>query len=109
VTLSHKLNRLVTVQYLEAGQDQAGQPVDTWAEFATVWASIEDLTGREFQAAQATQNGTSTRIRIRYREGIEAQMRVVQGAHVYDIQAVLDRDGRKTELQLMCRRGVSNG
>lgn len=109
MTLANRLNRQIVLQFRNHGQDEAGQPAQTWTNLTTVWASIEDLTGREFQAAQATQNGTETRIRIRYRDDIDPNMRVVYGAKIYDIQAVLDRNGRREELQLMCRRGVSNG
>lgn len=89
--------------------DELGQPIESWSEVATVWASVEDLTGREYQAAQSTQNPVQTRIRIRYRAGIQSSMRVLHGTDVYSIQAVLDRDGSKRELQLMCVKGLNNG
>jgi SPP1 family predicted phage head-tail adaptor len=83
--------------------------VTTWTDVATVWASVEDLTGREYQAAQATQNPVQTRIRIRYRAGIVASMRALYGNVIYNIEAVLDRDGGRVELQLMCTKGLNNG
>jgi SPP1 family predicted phage head-tail adaptor len=104
-----KLNCRVTIQSLQAGQDAIGQPVTTWTDVATVWASVEDLTGREYQAAQATQNPVQTRIRIRYRAGIVASMRALYGNVIYNIEAVLDRDGGRVELQLMCTKGLNNG
>lgn len=104
-----KLRHAVTIQVPPVGQDEIGQPNTVWTNVATVWASVEDLTGREYQAAQATQNPVQTRIRIRYRAGIVASMRVLHGTTIYNIEAVLDRDGRRVELQLMCSKGLSNG
>lgn len=104
-----RLDRRIVLQTPATTQNAIGEMVPTWSAVATTWAAIEDLTGREYQAAQAVQNGTETRIRIRWRAGVVPAMRVVAGDVIYDIQAVLDRDGSKTELQLMCRRGVSNG
>lgn len=104
-----RLNQQIVIQSPTTTQNAIGEPVTTWVEVATVWAAIEDMTGREFQAAQAAQNGVETRIRVRWRDGLTPTMRALAGGRIYDIQAVLDRDGRKTELQLMCRRGVSNG
>ena len=34
------LNRRVTIQRRVPGQDEAGQPIDTWEDMATVWANI---------------------------------------------------------------------
>lgn len=40
-----KLNRRVTIQRRESGYDEAGQPVDTWADAAEVWADVAGKTG----------------------------------------------------------------
>lgn len=105
---SESLKHRISIQQLTPGQDEIGQPVAVWVEVAAVRASIEDLTGREYQAAQATQNPVQTRIRIRYRDGITPAMRALYGATVYNIEAVLDRDGGRKELQLMCTTVVAS-
>lgn len=102
-----RLNARVTIQQRNAGQDSYGQPVNTWADVATVWANVTDIKGREFLAAQASQSAVTTKILIRDLDGVDAAMRVVHGVDVYNIVAVLrhDDDG----LLLMCERGVNNG
>ncbi len=101
------LDRRVTVQQHATTQDAYGQPTSDWTDVATVWAAIWDMSGREYIAAAATQAAVQTKIIMRYRPGIIAAMRVVHGADVYNIDAVLVQG--KVSLTLMCTRGVNNG
>ena len=100
------LRHRVTIQQYGITRDDFGAEVPDWMPLATVWASVEDLAGKEYFAAQQVNAEVSTRIRIRYRGDIKPQMRVVYGARVLDIQAVLDPEGRRRELQLMCKEAV---
>lgn len=105
-----ELNRRVTIQQLASMQDDHGQPGTAWSTVATLWASIADLSGREYLAADAQQSQAQTKITIRYRSGILPAMRVLHGVDVYNIEAVLRGSGAlKDALLLMCSRGVNNG
>ncbi len=88
-------------------QDANGEMVPGWPTFATVWAEVEDISGREYVVAGSTQNSVTTTMTIRYRAGVIQNMRVMMGAVPYNIEAVLGQD--KKELLLMCSRGVNNG
>jgi len=68
---------------------------------ATVWGAVEPLSGREFVEANQVQADVTMRIRIRYRADIRPEMRVVEGAHIYQIESVLDQRGERKELHLM--------
>jgi len=107
VIKSGNLDKRVTIQSPVTGQNAYGEPLTGWTDVATVWASLTDLSGREFLAAQATQATVTTKVLIRYRAGIVAAMRVVHGADVYNVMAVLKQgdDG----LLLMTERGANNG
>jgi len=83
-------------------RDALGELVPGWTHFATVWAWMEDASGREYVAAGATQDSTLTRIVIDYLPGVVAKMRIVHGADTYNIENVLGQDRRK--LELMCKR-----
>lgn len=62
----------------DAYQDpETGETRQDWVELATVWAAIEPLSAREFIQAQATQSQITARIVIRYRDGLDASMRLV--------------------------------
>lgn len=69
---------------------------------ATVWGAVEPLSGREFLEATQLQADVTFRIRIRYRNDIRPEMRVVEGTHTYHIEAVLDQRGERKEVHLMC-------
>lgn len=85
-----KLRHRITIETLVPVQNTTtGAVVDTWTTFATVWASIEPLSVREFIAAQATQSKVSARITLRHLAGVLPSMRVVHGSTVYNIEGVL--------------------
>jgi SPP1 family predicted phage head-tail adaptor len=107
MTFAVKLDKRVTIQSPSMGQDEYGQPLAGWADVGTVWASIRDVSGRQYVAAQATQNSVQTIITIRYQKEIAPGMRVSHGSDLYDIEAVLNRDDHR--LELMAKRGASNG
>lgn len=106
MSLALQLNKRVTIQERSDGEDAAGQPVDVWSDVATVWASIDAISGREYFASQANQAELQTRIRIRLRDDITPAMRVVHGSTIYNIKAVLPQS---RELHLMCTSGVNGG
>lgn len=98
------LRHRVTIQdSSDPARDTYGAEIDVWADVATVWAVVEPLQGREFFDAQATNAETTTRIRLRYREGIVPEMRVTWGNHIYDILSVIEVGSERRELHLMCR------
>jgi SPP1 family predicted phage head-tail adaptor len=92
-------------------RDSLNKKIGAWTNVlpgdGKMWARITDITGRQFVTAGATQNAVQTEIVIRRRAGVVPSMRVLHGAVVYDIQAVLERD--RQWLVLMCTKGLSNG
>lgn len=101
-----KLRRRASLQRKQVTQDSYGAEIVAWAEFAAVWAGVEAIQGREFWTAQQTEQGEiSTRIRLRFRDDVKTEDRVVVGERTYDVEAVIP-DDRRTELQLMCRELV---
>lgn len=99
----------ITLQVMGPEERDAGnQVIANWVNFVldtpdgTVAAEVRDVSGREFVAASATQNEVLTTITIRYRPGVVPAMRVLHGADVYNIEAVLGQDRRA--LALMCSR-----
>lgn len=85
-----KLRHRVTLQ-AEAPSQNATTGVVThgWTTVATVWASIEPLSAREFVAASAVSSKVVARIVIRYRAGVAPSMRIVHGSRTYNIEGVL--------------------
>ncbi len=100
------LDQRVTLESYTTTQDDWGQPIEGWTTFATVWAAVEPLRGREFIAAQAMTSELSARIRIRYRPGITGTMRVKHGSDTYGIEAVIHVKTGRQEVQLMCKKTI---
>lgn len=110
MSLAARLNKRVLLQVQGPARDAAGEQIDAWTNVIAdgdgkIWAEVRDVSGREFVAAGATQNEVQTTITIRYRAGVQQRMRVLHGADVYGIEAVLGQDQRT--LQLMCSKGAS--
>ncbi|MDP3059050.1 MAG: phage head closure protein [bacterium] len=97
-----ELRHLITLQTPTITKDSLGVVSETWSDTASVYAQIEALSGREYFAVARVNAEVTHRVRIRYLRGIVPAMRVVAGAKALDIQAVLDVDGKKRELTLMC-------
>ncbi len=84
-------------------QNGTGEEIPAYdALLATVWASVEPMSGREFIEAMKVQADVTVRIRIRYRSDVSPEMRVIHGTHTYEIDAVLDQKGERKEMYLMC-------
>ncbi|MEK5038911.1 phage head closure protein [Sporosarcina sp. FSL K6-3457] len=83
--------------------DEAGQPLDDWQPVATVWAAIEPLYGRELFAAMQVNAEVTTRIRIRYREGIDRTMAARIKGSEFEFLYVIEPEFAEKELQIMCR------
>lgn len=96
----------IVIQHATETQDNYGGTVIVWSDFATIWGAADNLSGREYFAAQQVNAEVTTRIRAWYKAGVVPKMRAVIGGQVYDIKAVLDPDGLKREMHLMCKAVV---
>ncbi|EML3182073.1 phage head closure protein [Pseudomonas aeruginosa] len=97
--LRHPLN----LQRVEVVQDPAtGEVIEDWVTVSREWASIEGVSGREFLAASAEQAETTYRITIRFRDDLDATWRLVSGATIYGIEAILPGN-QPVWLVLMCK------
>ncbi len=85
------MNNLVSIQRRDAGVGATGQPVDSWSEIATEWASIEPASGREYFATSGERSDVTHEIRLRVGGPAFAPAdRVVCGSRVFDVQSVLN-------------------
>jgi SPP1 family predicted phage head-tail adaptor len=112
------LTRQIRIEQRVSGQDEAGQPLDEWQPVATVWSKPVGQTGmgaitRNQENVAASINAYS--FRIRFREEIDAGMRVVQlkngepmGAP-FDIRQVRMDYARRDWTDLVCEQGGSDG
>lgn len=78
--------------------DGLGGTTQSFETVAAVWAQIEWLSGGErWRMGRAEQYATH-RITMRWRDGVDAGQRLLDGTRVFDIRAVADPDGGRRRL-----------
>lgn len=80
-----KLDRRIMIQRKTTTRSASGAEVVTWANWKPVWASKADQGSREFRAAGALFDETTTLFGIRYLPGLTGQERIVYRGVNYDI------------------------
>ena len=95
-----RLRDRVTIHAKSVTRDAYGAEVVTWTTLATVWASVESLSGREYMAAQQIHAERVQRVVIRDRDDVMPHMRVVHRGRSMNIDAILKRE--LDHLYLMC-------
>ena len=98
-----RLNRRCLLQSPSQSVDAIGQPIPGWTDVAMVWADIRMKSGLEAIKAGASVSVVQASIRIRYRAGINAGMRVVHNLQVYEILAVQPDVGGREYVDLVCQ------
>lgn len=76
-----------------------------WATIGIEWASIDGISGKEFNAAGAQQAVATHRVTIAYRDDLDTTHRLVYHGKRYDLKAILPNNTR-TELVCMCEQGL---
>lgn len=100
------LHHVVHIQHHTVTRDVFGAEVRTWATVATIRASIDPLSGREyFQAAQA-QAETTHKLTIRWYEGLTTKHRILFGTRILEIQSVLVPEEKRQWMVLMCKEQI---
>lgn len=102
-------HRVVIQKPVETQETDMGAMDVVWQNVATVWASIEPISVREFIAAQVETSKVTTRIVIRYRPDVTAKMRLYHAAKdaYYNIEGILsDKNSGLEYMTLPCSEGV---
>lgn len=101
-----RLRERVTIEQATAGTpDAKGARTDSWAEFATRYARIVPLQGRELYTARQVYAEASHRVEMRRLDAVTPKMRAVFGTRVFDIEDV-QQDERKRETYLIVTESV---
>lgn len=87
----------------------------SWTTLCTVWGSLEALSGRRLEAAQATWPEATGESVIRFRENVynadrdKTLLRISYRGRYYPIGKVLNRADRNIELRLLWKEGSARG
>lgn len=72
-----KMKRRVTFQKSESHRGPTGEIIHEWSDFATVWAEIRTISGRERMSSGALYSEATVRIWTRYRDDITTANRIL--------------------------------
>lgn len=104
-----KLRHRITIQTVEASQDSFGEKTRDWdnATEETVWGDLRPMMSRARELATTEGEQLMSRApfqaRLRYRGGISVEnSRLVESGRVFEIEAVLDPEGRGRETVVIC-------
>jgi SPP1 family predicted phage head-tail adaptor len=97
------LRNYVTIQSATESFDGNGELILTWATFASVWAEVTPLVGREYFASKQVNAEVTGKVRIRYLAGVTSEMRIIDGTKTYQIEAVMNIENRNEELVLLVK------
>jgi SPP1 family predicted phage head-tail adaptor len=101
-----RLRKRVQLQQLVRNQDDFGEAVPSYSTYATVWASVEPLQGRELEFAQQISAEITHKVTIRYNAAVTSEHRVVYGERILEIEAVINPEERNEMLILMCKEAA---
>lgn len=100
------LNKRITIQHKTKVADGIGGHVDTWVDYATVFAAIWDATGNELNAAGSTSLIITHKIRIRYRSAVKAGYRIKYGTRFFNIISIVNPNESNRQLDLLCKEAA---
>ncbi|WP_313319585.1 phage head closure protein [Stenotrophomonas sp.] len=105
-----ELRHRVLIQQHVTTRDDDGVAHTAWTDVATVWASVEPLSAREFIQSGQTQAAITARITIRYRADLQASMRILHRGQVYNIAGLLpDKVSGLEYITIPVSAGVNEG
>lgn len=104
------LDRRLTLERPEAGDDGAGGAVVSWRPLGRLWAAVSPRSGRERSALGVVDSAVSHRITTRWAPVGAPQrptpsQRLRDGAKVYDVLAVADDTPHGRFLVIWAREG----
>lgn len=110
-------NRRILVQRRSGAVDDAGQPLDEWADVGLLWAGIANETG--LGAIRSSLQGNVSQSIARYSFlvsfeaaralGIDAGMRVLHDGEVFEVKGITrDFKDRKSAF-VICEQGGNDG
>ncbi|NBW15375.1 MAG: head-tail adaptor protein [Caulobacteraceae bacterium] len=96
----------ITIEQPSSAQNEVGESTLTWTTYATVWADVQPLGGREAQRYAETVGLSTHRVTLRYLSGLTSSMRVSYDGRTLEIGQVNERE-RKWIHELICTEKVA--
>ncbi|WP_434283570.1 phage head closure protein [Clostridium botulinum] len=85
-----EMRHRITIQKYNTYQNENGFDIEEWDDYKTVWASINNLWGKEFYAAKATNSENTIEFIVRYSKDLEKI-----NSKEYRIKTIKDKNATK--------------
>ncbi|WP_096635854.1 phage head closure protein [Clostridium cochlearium] len=86
------MNKRITIQKFSTTQNENGFDIEDWIDYKTIWASINNLWGKEFYAAKAVNAENTVEFVVRYSRDLEnistKEYRIFWSNRAFDITFV---------------------
>ena len=97
------LRHVIDIQSVVKSADGMGGWTEAWSSlYSGLRASVWPLSGSEILESLKLEHSVTHRIRIRYREGIKADMRVSFDSRTFNIKSVIVPQEKRVMVELMC-------
>jgi SPP1 family predicted phage head-tail adaptor len=90
--------RRFTLELPQESPDGFGGTLTSFAPGPQLWGAIELVGGGERRRAGRPEQAVTHRVRLRFREGVTAAMRLADGPRRFAIHMAADPDGLRREL-----------
>jgi SPP1 family predicted phage head-tail adaptor len=101
-----RLNRRLTLEAPVETADGAGGVARSYAAIATLWGQVTPVGARGDVEGERLGASVTHRIAIRYSPDITTRHRFRDGARIFRIVALNDRDGRKRFLDIAAQERI---
>ncbi len=98
-----QLRHRVDLRQKTENRDSSGQANAEYSTYATVWAKITPVSGRETEHADQISAETSHKVLIRYNSKVGKDQRVIFGTRILEIESVINPNERNEKLLLFCK------
>lgn len=99
------LRHRITFRSRGIGQNEYGEELD-WTDYRTVWASFEQLLGREMFAAEAINSSIECKFNCHYLSDINEKMRIRFMQVDYDIISIVNVKGLNRETLIYAKKVI---
>lgn len=83
-------NKRIVIQKYTTTQNENGFDIEEWDDYKTVWASMNNLWGKEFYAAKSTNSENTIEFIVRYSKDLEKI-----NTKEYRIKTIKDKNATK--------------
>jgi SPP1 family predicted phage head-tail adaptor len=101
------LNKRVTILKQDDSSNSYGEIENIWIDVVTIWGNVRTLTGRALFQANQVHTETTSKVIIRYRKDIGANMRIRFGERILEIIAPpINMNEENRYLELSCKEVI---